>query len=138
MVEEPAKYRTISKKVILEEARVERREIPAVTKTITRRIVDQEAQSYEEAIPAEYKTYTRTEPVSFDRYEWGPLFCDINLTSAKTREIQTALNNKGHNLAVDGIFGGSTSRAVDNYQKDLGLESSGVTLEALKALGVSY
>lgn len=40
--------------------------------------------------------------------------------------LQTALNNEGANLAVDGIFGWRTKKAVINYQAANGLQVDGI------------
>ncbi len=50
---------------------------------------------------------------------------------------QTALNDKGYNVAVDGQFGPNTSAAVRSFQSDNGLAANGTLDDAtLKALGV--
>lgn len=141
LVEEPAEYKNVTKKVVIEEARVEKKLIPAVTRRITRKIVDSEAKSVENTIPAVYSSFRRTEPISADKFEWKPLLCDVNLNKNIIKDIQSALIKKGYSVGtpkVDGVFGRDTSRAMDKFQKALGIESSGVTIQALKELGVSY
>lgn len=141
LVEEPAQYKTITKKVLVTPARVEQKIIPAVTRSISRRVVDVEAKSVERTIPAVYSTFRRTEPISVDKYEWKPLLCDVNLSKNIIKDIQQALITKGYSIGsarVDGVFGRDTARAMDKYQKALGIESSGVTIQALKSLGVNY
>jgi len=55
----PAKYKTITKQVIVSPARTVERQIPAVTKQITKRVVDNSATTREIAIPAVTDTITR-------------------------------------------------------------------------------
>lgn len=42
-------------------------------------------------------------------------------TGQEVRELQTALNGKGYQLSVDGIYGDKTAAAVRDYQKKNGL-----------------
>lgn len=44
----------------------------------------------------------------------------------EVKKLQTQLNNKGYNLAVDGVWGDKTDAAVRKYQKDNGLTADGI------------
>ena len=55
----PAKYKTITKQVVVTPARTVERPIPAVTKQITKRVVDRESTTREIPIPAQTSTITR-------------------------------------------------------------------------------
>ena len=55
----PAKYKTITKQVVVQPARTVERQIPAVTKQITKRVVDREATTREIPVPAQTQTITR-------------------------------------------------------------------------------
>ncbi|MBB5832132.1 C40 family peptidase [Brachybacterium aquaticum] len=69
-----------------------------------------------------------------EKLRWGS-------RGASVQELQTALNNNGANLAVDGVFGPRTHSAVKEYQSDAGLYVDGVvgknTRSALNGGGVS-
>ena len=43
------------------------------------------------------------------------------------KELQKLLNNKGHSLSVDGIYGEKTQSAVKQYQASQGLKVDGIT-----------
>lgn len=45
---------------------------------------------------------------------------------SSVKELQTALNGAGYNLAVDGYFGSQTLGAVKDYQTKLGLDADGI------------
>lgn len=47
-------------------------------------------------------------------------------TGDDVTQLQTALNNAGYNLAVDGIFGSQTQSAVQDYQSKNGLTVDGI------------
>jgi peptidoglycan hydrolase-like protein with peptidoglycan-binding domain len=52
-------------------------------------------------------------------------------------DLQNALKAAGYNPGpVDGQIGAQTMRAVDDYQRDKGMERGGLTLSTLTALGV--
>jgi len=55
----PAKYKTITKQVVVTPARTVERQIPAVTKQITKRVVDRQATTREIPVPAQTQTLTR-------------------------------------------------------------------------------
>ena len=59
-------------------------------------------------------------------------------TGAEVKKLQSLLNEQGYSLAVDGIFGAATSKAVKDFQTRKGLESDGVvgekTWSALNAI----
>ena len=49
----------------------------------------------------------------------------IGSRGATVKELQTALNNHGANIAVDGVFGQETRSAVIEFQKAHGLTANG-------------
>jgi len=51
--------------------------------------------------------------------------------------VQQALKDAGYNVgAVDGIPGGATLRAVDEYQRKKGLPTGSLTIRTLESLGI--
>lgn len=52
-----------------------------------------------------------------------PVFGDIGLD---VKELQRALNDRGYNLTVDGIFGPKTKSAISEVQRNNGLAGSGI------------
>lgn len=162
LVEEPAKYETVQKKILVTPERQEINIIPAVTKVITKEVIDQPARvekrivpaikkriakkvlveaerTVDITIPAVYKNVQKKVPLTASKVVWRPVLCDYNITPNVVVKIQEALTLRGFDTGgVDGIFGGKTSEAVNRFQKSLGLESGGITIETLRALGVSY
>lgn len=59
LVEVPATYKTVEKRVLVSQATTKTVEIPAEYKTITRTVVDSPATTRKVVIPAKYKTVTR-------------------------------------------------------------------------------
>ena len=56
LVEIPAEYRTVQRRVVREPARTIETPVPAITRTVTRQVVDRPEQVTEVQIPAEYRT----------------------------------------------------------------------------------
>ncbi len=55
----------------------------------------------------------------------------------KTAALQTALNNNGAKLPVDGVYGKKTASAVAAYQKSKGMKATGrADAKTLAALGL--
>jgi peptidoglycan hydrolase-like protein with peptidoglycan-binding domain len=55
----------------------------------------------------------------------------------KTMALQTALNNNGATLTVDGVYGKKTASAVSGYQKSKGMKPTGrADAKTLGALGL--
>ena len=162
-VEVPAKYKNITKKVLVEPGREEVVEIPAEYKTVTRRVLKTPATVKEVEIPAEYKTFTRrvqsiparteseTIPAEYETVtykmiadyggfsDWVEVLCDNQQTSSVVSRVQQSLADKGYNPGpVDGIMGGQTKTALEKYQKENNLPIGNLNTETLSALGVSY
>jgi len=114
LVEEPAEYRTIEKRVLISPEK-------PVYKTL----------------PAQYDTITKKNIIKSESWEWRRILCETNLSSNAVSRIQRALNTKGYNIAVDGVLGQDTLSAVNRYQLKNGLASRGLTYETLSHLGVS-
>jgi len=135
----PAKYRTVTRRVEVTPASTKKVVIPAVYKTVKIRKMIQPPQEKRISIPEEYQTVTRREKVSDGHMEWRPVLCQVNMTSAKIREIQKALKAKGYyHGPIDGIVGSQTINAMRKFQKAKGLASTRfLTVETVTALGVS-
>lgn len=134
----PAKTQMIKKRVVATPARVEKKMIPAVTKMVKKRVmVSPERVEYAETSPV-YKTVNREVVVRNEKMEWSRILCNTNANVNTVRELQMALRNAGYNPGpIDGVLGPQTYRAVDKYQRAHDMSRGNITMEAMKALGVS-
>ena len=161
LVEVPAEYRTVTKRVLKTPAGTRKITIPAVYKTVKKRVmveapktrkvtipavyrsqvINELVQSAREKrikIPATYQQVTKRKQVSEGRIEWRPILCETNTTTGVVSRLQVALQRAGHNPGrVDGVLGSETMSAVTSYQRSKGLPSGRLTIETLKSLGVS-
>lgn len=88
------------------------------------------------AIPAKFKDVDKRAKVSNESLEWRQVLCETNMTKTIAKRVQQALTEAGYNVGVvDGILGGSTLRAVDDYQRKKGLPTGSLTIRTLESLG---
>ncbi len=161
LVEVPATYKTVSKRVLKAPATTREVTVPAqyeivrkqVQKTPpTTRMVEipaeyttvkvkkqvSPAKISKMDVPAEYQTITNTVMASEGRMAWQPTLCETNMTRSIARDIQMKLQAKGYyNGPIDGIIGTATMNAMKSFQRENGLPQGHMTLESLKKLGIS-
>ncbi|MEN7342892.1 MAG: peptidoglycan-binding protein [Pseudomonadota bacterium] len=162
LVEVPATYKTISKRVLVAPARTEEKVIPAVYDTITRKVVKTEATTRQVTIPAEYDTVSVTKlvrpaserrieiPATYDtvnrsvkttdeRMEWNQVMCEVNMTRDNVTALQGALQRAGYYKGpIDGIIGPQTLSAARGYAvaKNLPAGSNYISMEVIRDLGL--
>lgn len=161
LVEVPATYKTVTKRVLKHPATTHTVDIPAKYKTIKKRVVKTPATTrvvqllpeYKTIrvrkqvspghtnripIPAQYQTVTKRTKVTEGHMEWQPVLCQTNATPQTVMDIQRALRQAGHEPGpIDGLIGTQTMLAVESYQRAKGLPVGSLTIETLRALGVS-
>ncbi|MBL4616749.1 MAG: peptidoglycan-binding protein [Robiginitomaculum sp.] len=135
----PASYEVITKQVVSQPPRVEEIVIPAEYNLV--QVRKEVTPSYEETItiPATYKTIEKVSIVSGGNLEWREVICDTNSTPELIAQVQAALAAAGYNPGrSDGVFGMSTLRAMESYQRANGFIVGQLTMETMNALGVSH
>ena len=133
----PAKHQTVTKLVVSKPAGFSKQQLPAGTETVKVRKLVADAREKRSAIPAEYKTVAKRAKVSGESLEWQQVLCETNMTKDIAMRVQQALKDAGYDVGVvDGIPGGATLRAVDDYQRKKGLPTGGLTIRTLESLGV--
>ncbi len=133
----PAEYKTVEKRVMVTPPQVQKITIPAEYKTVkVKRVVTPPAERRIE-IPAEYQTVSKRELVTEGHVEWRPILCETNVRPDLVSNVQGALKNLGfHPGPVDGVLGRQTMEAVNSYQRSKGLASGQLSIETIKSLGV--
>lgn len=162
LVDVPATYKTVKKRVLKSPAGTRAVEIPAEYRTIEKLVVDIPATTRKIAVPAEYKTIEVTEeatpaqqrrikiPAKYatvskrklirdGKMDWREILCDTNMTKARITQIQQALIQAGYNPGViDGAVGRDTMKAVNAFQRAEGLPVDRyLNIATVKALGVA-
>jgi hypothetical protein len=161
LVETPAQYQSVSKRVLKNSATTRTVKEPPIFETVTRRELITPAKTVMVDTPAKYKTvqvtklaspeYVRSTPtparyqtvtkrvkVTEDSLEWQEVLCNTNLTQSKASNIQRALDHAGFSPGpIDGIIGGQTMEAVNDFQKANNLTvAKYLTVDTLEALGL--
>jgi hypothetical protein len=163
LVEVPATYKTVEKRVLVTPARTNTIEIPAEYKTVTKTVVKQPATTREVmipakydtvtvtklaapasekriSIPAEYQTVTRTNKATEESMEWRQVMCEVNMTRDNVRALQQELADRGYyKIGVDGIIGSQTLSAARRYalDKNLPAGSNYIPIEVIKSLNLN-
>lgn len=135
----PARYETITKQVVAHPPRVEEVIIPSEYRLV--QVRREATPSYEETItiPATYKTIEKISIISGGNLEWREVICETNSTPELIAQVQAALAAAGYNSGrSDGVFGMSTLRAMEAYQRANGLIVGQLTMETMGALGVAF
>lgn len=162
LVEIPAQYRTVERKVVDQPARTREIKVPAQYKMVKKTVLAQPATTREVTIPAEYGTVQVTRlvtparereikipakygtvskrvQVSEDRLEWREVLCEINMTPENVRTLQASLRDKGFDAGpVDGILGTRTLSGARAFAKANGLPSGSgyITMQVANKLGI--
>jgi hypothetical protein len=132
-----AEYDTVRRREMTEPPSVRKIEIPAEYTSVKVRKLVSSAQTRAIPIPAEYQTVTRREKVTEGGMDWRRIMCETNITSDVVMSIQRALQSAGHNPGrIDGVIGAETASAIRAYQKTKGLPVGHLTYETLERLGV--
>ena len=164
LIEKPAVYKTITKRVMTKGPSTTEQEIPAEYTTVKKTVLKTPATTREVAVPAEYAkvrttkvataasekvtetpatydTLTSTKVVKEGSWEWRQILCATNSTPAKIQEVEAALAASGNNPGnVDGQVDGNTLTALQAYQASKGLpvdKGRYINIETVKSLGVA-
>lgn len=133
-----AKYKTISKQMIVTAAATKKVVIPAVDKIMKVNKLLSPAQEKRIDIPAVYSNVATRKKVTDEKLSWRQVLCETNTSPGVVTKLQQALAKVGFNPGpIDGVMGRQTYIAIDQFQKKNGLETGGLTLRTLEALNVS-
>lgn len=138
LVETPAVYKKVTRKVEKTAAYTKQVEVPAVTKNVERKILIADAYDNRIEIPATYKSVMQRVLVRKGGYAgWKEVLCQQDITESKIAAIQKALIREGYDPgAIDNQMGQMTRDALIQFQRDKGLPVGNLNIETLNALGV--
>lgn len=139
LVETPAQYKTVTRRVVKKPATTRKVEVPAEYNKVKVRKLVKEAQEKRTKIPAKYETVQLKELEKEGYMEWRSILCETNMTGARITQIQIALKDAGYDPGpIDGVIGAQTMSAVNAFQLANKLPvDKYLNLETLNALGVS-
>lgn len=120
LVEEPAVYRTVTRRVAKAPTGLKRVVVPEQLgqRPATRLVAPATAERVRE--PAQLESRWQQELLAPERYEWRPVLCPTNMTPEVIGRVQQSLRDQGYQPGpVDGRLGPQTERALGQYQRDL-------------------
>ena len=134
----PAQMRTLDVRVMVEPPKTKTVVIPAKFEEVEVRKLVEPAKIERIEIPARYETVYETVKASAGKMEWRPILCSTNVSEDIISRLQIALQDKGFNVGViDGVLGAGTMNAIKRYQRDNGLAEGQITIETLESLDVA-
>jgi hypothetical protein len=133
----PAEYKTVRRKVVATPPTTRTIKIPAKYGKIKVREMISAAKEVRTPHPARYETVTKRGKVTEGRMAWQEILCETNVRRGIVMDIQRGLKKAGHDPGpIDGVIGPLTRAGAVSYQKAKGLAQGGLTMETLKSLGV--
>jgi len=162
LVEVPATYKTVTKRVLKTPERVVEQQIPAKYQKVTKRVVNtpattktvtipaeyknvvvkrevSPAKSTSKVIPATYKTVTSREKITEEELKWAEVLCEDNMTPKTVASLQQLLRKSGtYSGPIDGQYGPMTEKAANSYAKRNGLPTGSrlISLETAQHIGL--
>ncbi len=137
VMEVPAKYKTVKKRVMKTPPQTRVIKVPAKYKTVKVKQMKTPAQTRSIPVPAEYQWVSKQVKVTEGKMAWRSVLCETNTTTQAVEALQRALAKAGYSPGkVDGVIGSKTRSALESYQRAKGLPVGGLTLDTLKSLGV--
>lgn len=133
----PPVMRTGTREELVTPVRVEPRLVPARYQNVKERRMVEPAREEPVLVPAVKRTETLRRVVSPLRTEWREVLCDTNASRAKIVQVQRALAARGYATTADGVFGRDTLAALERFQRANNLATGYLTMETVRALGVS-
>jgi hypothetical protein len=138
-IEVPAQYTVVKKQVVKTPASTREISVPAEYRTVTASKVATPAQERRIEIPATYETVSKRTKIGEEKLEWRRVVCEVNLTAANVSTLQRGLHDKGHyDGPIDGKLGTMTLRGANDFarKQDLPAGSNYITVEVASALGL--
>lgn len=161
LVEEPAIYKTVTRRVLKAPAEARQVSLPGQYQLVNRRVLDRPAEVRRVVVPQQLATRTvrkQVEPgalrrvsipaqvgsttvrelVEPARLEWRSVLCETNMTPQNIQQVQAALAREGFNPGtLDGRLNGATLNALNAYQRARNLpEDRYLNMDTVRALGV--
>ena len=138
LVEEPAKYETVTRTVVKVPASTRKIESPAEYKTVEVERLVKAAEKRVIEVPGEYQTVNLREVDRAGFMEWRSILCETNMDLATIKEIQKSLSDRGFNPgSIDGVIGAQTLQAVKAFQSKNDLpQDEYLNMDTIRALGL--
>jgi putative peptidoglycan binding protein len=137
-IQVPAEYADVKKTVLKTPERVEESEVPAVTEMREVDKLVEQGKQVKVPIEAEYADVPTQQLAEKGCYAWRQILCDNNMTQDTITKLQTTLSKKGYyQHKPSGKFDDNTLAAVNAYERDNNLPTDPyLNIETAKSLGL--
>ncbi len=137
LVEIPAVYKNISKKVELQAPTFQKVKTPEKYTTVKIKQVTKKASFKTITVPAEYLEVRVEKERTKGFAKWMPMICEDAMVPSLVKKIQQALKYQGYYQGeIDGNWGYEEKSAVQEYQKANNLAVTKLSIETMKSLGI--
>lgn len=139
LVEEPAQYTTVRKKVLASPEQVKRVSLPGKYKTIRVKKLVEAARESTIEVPAEYRETEKEVATKEPQYAWTRVVCETNLTAKNVQTIQLALQKRSaYRGPLNGRLDAPFLDATQRFAKERGLPHGGsfIAMEVIDALNI--
>ncbi len=134
----PAVYKTITKKVVAEQAKVTPIEIPPATVQMPFASVEAPSSATAEPVQAvTMKLEVVEHEIRAPQLTWNRVICERDLSPGLIEAMQSGLKREGWMQGnPDGKLGPQTYSAAKDFQRSKGIESEYITYQLLEWLGI--
>ena len=133
-----AKYKTVSKQVLVSPASSKKVKTPEKYTIVKVKKIEQKAKYKKVVIPEEYITVITERERTKGYSKWMPMICEEMLTPKIIKKVQRALQFQGfYKGSINGIWNIESKLSARAYQKAKGLAvTSKLSIETMNALGI--
>jgi len=137
LIETPAKYKNIAKRVLVSPARSQVVKQPAKYKIVKVKRVERKAEFKKITVPSEYEEVKVEREKTKGYAKWIPVVCESNMSPSLIKRVQQALKYQGfYNGEIDGVWSLESKSATRDYQKANHLPVTRLSIETMKSLGI--
>ena len=138
LTQEPPKYKTVAKKVLVTPATSRLVKTPPQYASVKVKKILKEASFKKVMIPKEYITVVVERERTKGYARWIPIMCESSMTPSVIQKVQKALQTQGfYHGEIDGVWSIEAKSSARAYQKERGLaRTSKLSIETMKSLGV--
>jgi hypothetical protein len=137
LVQTPAQYKTISRKVLVTPASSKKVVTPPQYTIVKMKRIEKEEEFKTVSVPSEYLEVSVERERTRGYSKWMPMVCESNMTPNFIKKIQQALKFQGfYNGTIDGKWDLEEKNAIRAYQRAKGLSVTRLSIETMKSLGI--
>ena len=137
LIEIPAVYKTVKKKIVATPASSKKVITPEKYTIVKIRKVSKAASFKTITVPAEFEEIRIEKERTTGFAKWTPMVCESAMVPSLVKKVKKALKFQGYYSGeINGDWSFEAKNAVREYQKAKGLSVSKLSIETMKSLGI--